>query len=189
MDSKVCTKCEEIKSLDKFYNKKTSRDGKRSQCKTCDTKDNSRWIKENPEKNRKIKRNQRKKNPDKYREMSRKSSAKARLDDPDRANERSRKWRKLNPKQANCSSYKSRLKREYGLTIQEYEAIREKQRDCCLICNKSEEQIGVRLNVDHNHSTGKVRGLLCPKCNKAIGLLEDNVSYLIKAAEYLSSNV
>jgi hypothetical protein len=41
------------------------------------------------------------------------------------------------------------------------------------------------LAVDHNHTTGKIRGLLCPKCNQGIGLLMDNPLFLIRAAEYL----
>ena len=58
----------------------------------------------------------------------------------------------------------------------------EHQNECCLICNKNDEKA---LCVDHCHKTGKVRGLLCNKCNKALGLFNDNIELIKVAASYL----
>lgn len=76
------------------------------------------------------------------------------------------------------------LKRIYGITIQVYNALLEAQGYTCAICRKS-CQSGRALAVDHNHNTGKVRGLLCQKCNVAIGLLGDDFTLLTNAANYL----
>lgn len=72
----------------------------------------------------------------------------------------------------------------YGLTLQEYELWREKQQGVCAIC-KLPCATGKSLSVDHDHHTGKVRGLLCMMCNTAIGKLGDSVELLKNAIEYL----
>ncbi len=73
------------------------------------------------------------------------------------------------------------LKTRYGITPQIYEILYEWQRGCCAICG----QHFARLGVDHNHITGRIRGLLCIKCNLAIGYIEACPTFLIKAQEYL----
>ncbi len=67
------------------------------------------------------------------------------------------------------------LKCRYGLTIQDYDDMLNKQKGVCAICETDEAipNTGYRLHVDHNHTTGKVRGLLCTKCNKALGFVEN----------------
>jgi hypothetical protein len=64
-----------------------------------------------------------------------------------------------------------------------------KQNDCCAICKRHKSEVTVKrknhLCVDHNHSTGKIRGLLCDKCNRGIGLLCDDIDILKNAIEYL----
>ena len=79
----------------------------------------------------------------------------------------------------------SRLKREYGISLQEYDRLCELQNNVCAIClkRKGEEM----LIVDHNHKTGKVRGLLCSDCNKGLGFFRDNSELLEKARVYLRS--
>jgi hypothetical protein len=67
---------------------------------------------------------------------------------------------------------KARLKRLYGLTITQYESLLEQQRGVCAVCLEPPRKI--RLAVDHNHATGKTRGLLCAKCNRAVGCVGDN---------------
>lgn len=74
------------------------------------------------------------------------------------------------------------LLREYGLTVAEYEDLVEAANGRCAIC----EEINDRLEVDHCHETGVVRGMLCPRCNKALGLLDDSPASLRRAIEYLS---
>jgi len=76
-----------------------------------------------------------------------------------------------------------RIKREYGLTKIEYLAMVEKQKSCCFLCN-SYHQDHFKLHVDHCHETGKVRGLLCNKCNQGIGLFNHSPELIRKAAVY-----
>lgn len=82
------------------------------------------------------------------------------------------------------------LKRRYGLTLAGYNALLRKQRGVCAICRTPERELHkhttrVRaLPVDHDHRTGKVRGLLCSKCNRAIGSLS-TITLLKRAVLYL----
>ncbi len=71
----------------------------------------------------------------------------------------------------------------YGLEADEYKKLKKDQKNICKICGKK-----TKLYVDHNHDTGKVRGLLCHKCNTGIGLLNDNLELLEKAVKYLKEN-
>ena len=77
----------------------------------------------------------------------------------------------------------SRLKREYGICSKEYDRLLKAQSGCCGICGQPDSRRA--LSVDHCHSTGAVRGLLCSKCNRSIGLLGDTVESLEKALKYL----
>jgi hypothetical protein len=81
------------------------------------------------------------------------------------------------------------LKTMYGITQDEYNQMFEKQEGCCAICNKHQSEVSRALSVDHNHSNGKVRGLLCHTCNSAIGKFYDNVSLLENAITYLKNNI
>lgn len=79
------------------------------------------------------------------------------------------------------------LQNKYGISLKELEELYEQQDSSCAICKKSEEELGSRLHLDHCHSTGRIRGLLCGNCNKAIGLLSDDIDRINSAANYLSS--
>lgn len=76
-----------------------------------------------------------------------------------------------------------KLQWRYGITLSEFLAMHEKQGNVCKIC------LGIRgvrkLVVDHQHETGKVRGLLCENCNRGIGLFDDNIEILKSAIKYL----
>ena len=74
-----------------------------------------------------------------------------------------------------------RLRYKYGIEPEEYDRLADDQDGRCAICKKHTEP----LHVDHDHSTGLVRGLLCHKCNAGIGLLEDNIETLESAIVYL----
>lgn len=76
------------------------------------------------------------------------------------------------------------LKMKYGITLAEYEILAEVQNHVCAICKKPQMN-GRRLAVDHDHRTGKIRGLLCGKCNFALGYLNDNPVLADIAAAYL----
>jgi Recombination endonuclease VII len=88
-----------------------------------------------------------------------------------------------------------RFQKQYGITLAEYDAMSEAQGHCCAICAKPENKVvrrGVnedirRLAVDHDHRTGKVRGLLCADCNRAIGLFADDPSRIHRAIAFLEA--
>ena len=61
----------------------------------------------------------------------------------------------------------------------------EEQNRCCKICGIHRNNLKSSLHVDHNHNTGKIRGLLCHKCNRGIGYLNDDINLLTKVIDYL----
>ena len=82
---------------------------------------------------------------------------------------------------------KTSLMCNYNITLEQYDIMFEEQNGNCAICGLPE--LMRRLSVDHNHKTKEVRGLLCSKCNQAIGLLHDNTETCFKAYIYLSGGV
>lgn len=74
------------------------------------------------------------------------------------------------------------LARRYGITLEQYELMFKEQAGKCLICLMTHD----KLHIDHCHTTGRVRGLLCGSCNRALGLLKDNTAFLLQAVKYLS---
>jgi 23S rRNA G2069 N7-methylase RlmK/C1962 C5-methylase RlmI len=101
---------------------------------------------------------------------------------------KNKKWVKLNPDRKRNNDLKSL----FGITLDQYNQMLKEQNGVCAICGKEESEIDKRINrkrnlsVDHNHKTNKVRGLLCGKCNKMLGLSSDNKQILINAIEYLT---
>lgn len=78
-----------------------------------------------------------------------------------------------------------RLMKLYGITLEQYEEMLTKQKRCCAICGVHQPESIQSLHVDHNHTTKKVRGLLCHKCNRGLGLFKDSPKVLLNAAKYL----
>lgn len=76
-----------------------------------------------------------------------------------------------------------RLFLRYGITQEQYDSMLILQGGVCAICKQKPKS---SFHLDHCHSTGKVRGILCSNCNMALGLLKDNTTFLQKAIEYLS---
>jgi hypothetical protein len=81
----------------------------------------------------------------------------------------------------------TRVKSMYGITAEEYKFMHQLQQGKCAICNE-EPKTKRGLHVDHDHKTGKVRGLLCHGCNVALGSFKEDVALLNKAIEYIRSN-
>jgi hypothetical protein len=79
--------------------------------------------------------------------------------------------------------YPSDLKRLYGISVQEHAAMMARQNGRCAICQRKPS--GDTLCIDHCHETGKVRGLLCRKCNTGLGCYDDDPAFARKAAAYL----
>lgn len=90
-------------------------------------------------------------------------------------------WQKFQDKRKNIE-----LKKNYNITLEEYNNLLKEQSYCCAICNKHESECKQKLHVDHDHLTGKIRGLLCGNCNPGLGLFKDNKHLLFKAYKYLN---
>lgn len=88
---------------------------------------------------------------------------------------------------------KRKLVKRYGINEEIYQQILKKQEGKCAICGSKKatpidyKNAPQRLAVDHCHKTGKVRGLLCFSCNRALGYLKDDITLLKKAIEYLTA--
>jgi hypothetical protein len=81
-------------------------------------------------------------------------------------------------------AYERQLKRLYGISIDDYNSMYEQQKGLCAGCYQHQTE---RFCVDHCHETGKVRGLLCASCNKALGLIKDKTSTLVNLIHYLQN--
>ena len=96
--------------------------------------------------------------------------------------------RERNRKYLNANKDKARgyqVKKLYGLTLKEYEALVEKQDNKCAVCGVAgEDSAKGMLHVDHCHDSGEVRGLLCSKCNTALGLLDDDIDRMNALINY-----
>lgn len=93
-------------------------------------------------------------------------------------------WNKDNPEALQASKERARAK-EYGLTVEQLRAML--ARETCDICGEPFSSTKHR-HVDHDHETGKARGLLCSNCNHAIGKMKDSPELLRKAADYLENS-
>ena len=80
------------------------------------------------------------------------------------------------------------IKHKYGLEWDRYIEMLDDQGNRCAICGRHREEFNKELVVDHDHETGKVRGLLCYGCNNGIGTLQDDPDVLRKAIEYLEKH-
>lgn len=162
LETKSCSRCRAVKQSTDFYSEPRNRDGFMGICKQC--------IDE--------------------------ASHQSYLRNKDRVNARSFEWRKKHPDKAIAAVIKHRTKNrdrfeaarimyEYGITFQEYDALLTKQNGTCAIC-RLPCATGRKLCIDHDHKTGKVRGLLCRTCNSGIGLLKEDIDTLKRAVQYLN---
>ena len=170
METKICPKCGESKELnsENFYNSKQTKSGYRTYCKLCVNTDNKTYNELNPKQliNRVMKSRNR---CDESKEKHVNSSA---------------LWRKNNKE-----TYKnSILKRKYGITFTEFKEMFEIQESKCKICQKELELLDKNTHVDHCHFSGKVRGILCSRCNLTLGQIKDSIVILENAIKYLKSN-
>jgi Recombination endonuclease VII len=99
-------------------------------------------------------------------------------------NKRAVEWNKNNPSKVKETRRKNKLKQKYGITPEEYDKMFTEQNGVCYLCGSDHQRRP--LNVDHCHSTGRIRKLLCDKCNMALGLVNDSKELLLKMIGYLS---
>ena len=81
----------------------------------------------------------------------------------------------------------ARLKREYHINLEEFNKVLAYQNNCCAICKNKFGKKGQKLilSVDHSHTTGLCRGLLCWPCNKAIAIFQDDAKRMAAASQYI----
>lgn len=98
---------------------------------------------------------------------------------------RKRRWHQT--ESGKLSSANTKLKRRFGITLIQYEYMLAIQKGLCAICgvDMAKNSQGHRLGVDHDHATGKVRGILCKPRNTAIGGFHDSPGLCERGAEYL----
>lgn len=102
-------------------------------------------------------------------------------------NARRRKDYKSDGGQRRSKNRQYALKNNYGITVEEADKMLQDQDYCCKICGLFESDAPkCRLYVDHNHKTGKVRGLLYQNCNNSLGHAKENIDTLLSMIEYLS---
>lgn len=140
----------------------------RSEVRERRKKTNKLWLDNNKNKVLKVRADWRRRNPDKVRRM---------LDE----------WRRKNPEKDRAINRRYKLKNEYGLTEAEVRDMAESQGWKCDICGDKlvEKEGRAYYTIDHCHRTGKNRGLLCHKCNRGIGFLNDDITIVEKAVQYL----
>jgi hypothetical protein len=81
------------------------------------------------------------------------------------------------------------LQSNYGIDLETYNRMLAQQNHRCKICHAHQDVLKRAMCVDHDHDTGKVRGLLCDTCNRSLGLLKDNVNTLMRAVYYLQGKL
>ena len=90
---------------------------------------------------------------------------------------------------ARSSQLKWQLKKRFDINVETYDIMFDKQEGRCAICSRRQDELKQRLTVDHNHVTGKIRGLLCFDCNTSLGHFREDITLLEKAIVYLQSEL
>jgi hypothetical protein len=160
---KRCKKCGESKPESEFYRAAGCRDGLRPECKACNLAAKHKWYRAN-------------------RQRAIERSVAWQRANRDRYNARMRVYRSARTELAR----EEHLKRSFGLTLAEYEALLGGQGSACAICG-DEPSPKRALHVDHDHDSGAIRGLICMRCNNALGLLRDRLDVVFAAADYLET--
>lgn len=213
METKVCSECGEERTLDEFHADRTKKDGKRTICKICarfynlhDRKYNYKSKKQeyiisnlsvrvcdvcgiekpldefyahrHPERmTNRINR----KRACPCKECEKKRLKKWELENHERRIEINSEYRKRNRHLLN----EKQRQYNYGITPDEYRGLLITQNNCCPICGNTFGSNKGDIHIDHNHITGKVRALLCGKCNCGLGYFKESVDNLMSAIAYL----
>jgi len=85
----------------------------------------------------------------------------------------------------NYSLREALLKREYNMTQDDYDQMLQEQDFCCAICKRHMTEFKRNLAVDHNHTTGEIRGLLCGNCNRTVGFVKENPEIAESLVRYI----
>lgn len=208
VDTKRCSKCKEVKPLTGFFKAASTKDGKQSHCKQCDmlrryasyAKKRGGLKKVATLLARELFLKGQKKCPlcKEVKDItSFYTSGKSNKGYSSHCivcmNDVATKNRPAHAEKRNkyYEKYKRRgrdlkLRAKYGITIEQYEQMKAAQNYACAICGEQERKKD--LAVDHNHVTGKIRGLLCQMCNLALGYMRDDPVRVRKVAAYLEKD-
>ena len=164
MQEKPCRICGEVQPLTEFHRAKDMRDGHRNECKTCF---------------REISKARYAANPAKYIAGVKRWQQ----ENSERLNAYQREYRaRPESKRKQRDAY---YRKRYGKTADEVDQIVELQGGRCLICKGELPERLASRHLDHDHATGKIRGVLCIDCNHGIGKLKDSPDLLLRAVVYL----
>ncbi|HEX2849462.1 MAG TPA: endonuclease VII domain-containing protein [Acidimicrobiales bacterium] len=163
---KRCVKCGKVKPLSDFYTMAGMRDGHRNDCKSCNLAAKAARYRANPEPAKERARQWARENPDRVK------AQRARVRESGRRAEQNRR---------------SHLKRKYGISLAEYDRLLDRQDGRCGICGRPPRD-DISLHVDHDHGSGEIRGLLCFRCNNALGDFGDDPQLLDRAVAYLAGH-
>lgn len=107
--------------------------------------------------------------------------------DPENHRNRLKEYRaSLTKEQRYLQNRKTKLKRAYGITHDDYLGMLEEQNYKCACCGVDNKDSGIKgLVVDHNHTTGAIRELLCSACNTALGLLKEDIDIINNLLKYI----
>lgn len=83
--------------------------------------------------------------------------------------------------------WKKHLKKTLNITVEDYDKFYRQQKGRCAICGVHQSELNRRLDTDHSHDTGRIRGLLCRRCNLLLGNAKDDITILKKAITYLKN--
>ena len=97
-------------------------------------------------------------------------------------------WRKANPEKETEHSRRYQLKRNYGMTLEQWDEMFEAQGGCCAVCGTDEPGGKGTFHVDHCHDSGEVRALLCNGCNVALGMMDDDPERIRALADYAEAH-
>ncbi|MFZ4411456.1 MAG: endonuclease VII domain-containing protein [Bacteroidales bacterium] len=165
----------------------------RRECRSCLTKKNKINYIKNKERIKAVAKIHRKENKEKLQDYGKKYYRKNKTkileyssvyqkNNKDSVNLSSKKYRDSNPEVIKDRT----LQKKYKINGADYEQMMKHQNEKCAICKVHNNDLKVALCVDHCHSTGKIRGLLCGSCNRALGLFRDSITFLSSAIDYLN---
>lgn len=167
--NKRCSSCKEEKDVSEFPKNKGTSSGLNAQCRVCSSKKHAIYYRMNKSKIQ-----------DSHRRW--------RLNNPETHRARGRRWTRKNPEKAKAMYVRS----DHGISMDEFQKMHDSQKGLCKVCSKPERAIyrgkTRSLCIDHNHKTGKIRGLLCHRCNVALGLLEDDFRIVESLLEYIKND-
>jgi len=169
---KECNVCKEVLSLDNFY-----RNGDYPYCIPCTKIKNKEYHLKNRDKILQKKKEYQQDNKEKRAVYAKKYYQ----EHKEEHRIFKRQWARDNPEKIKGYG----LKANYGISLEDYNSMLKEQEYKCMICNIHENDLSKPLSVDHCHTTGIVRGLLCTNCNTSLGGFMDNIEYLEAGIEYL----